>query len=105
MSPSDFGKAWDRRNERLRDGGVFEYVTNLTDAHGRDVIEKMTASELIRAVADLGLKPSSESNLDNPARGGGFHIATCLAVETGASFETDESEAKAGREARPCARC
>ena len=36
MSPSDFGKAWDERNERLREGGVFEYVTELTDAHGWD---------------------------------------------------------------------
>ena len=34
MSPSDFGKAWDKRNERLREGGVFEYLTELTDAHG-----------------------------------------------------------------------
>jgi hypothetical protein len=58
MSPSDFGKAWDERNERLRDGGVFEYVTELRDAHGWKVIEKMTPSELISAVADLGLTPS-----------------------------------------------
>ena len=58
MSPSDFGTAWDERNERLRDGGVFEYVTELTDAHGWKVIEKMTPSELIGAVADLGLTPS-----------------------------------------------
>ena len=58
MSPSDFGKAWDERNERLRDGGVFEYVTELADAHGWKVIEKMTPSELISAVADLGLTPS-----------------------------------------------
>jgi len=57
MRPSDFGKAWDKRNERLREGGVFEYVTELSDAYGWDVIEKMTASELIRAVADLGLTP------------------------------------------------
>jgi hypothetical protein len=59
MSPSDFGKAWDKRNERLRDGGLFEYVTDLTDAHGWEALEKMTASELIRAVADLGLTPSA----------------------------------------------
>ena len=58
MSPSNFRKAWDERNERLREGGVFEYVTELTDAHGWKVIEKMTASELVRAVADLGLTPS-----------------------------------------------
>jgi hypothetical protein len=59
MSPSAFAKAWDERNERLRNGGVFENVTELTDAHGWAVIEKMTASELIGAVADLGLTPSS----------------------------------------------
>jgi len=59
MSPSDFGKAWDKRNERLRDGVVFEFVTELTDAHGWDVIQKMTASELILAVADLDLTSSA----------------------------------------------
>jgi len=53
-SPSKFRKAWDERNKRLEDGGVFEYLTELTDAHGWQVIEKMTAGELIRAVADLG---------------------------------------------------
>jgi hypothetical protein len=59
MSPSKFRKAWDERNKRLEDAGVFEYLTELTDAHGWNVIEKMTASELIRAVADLGLTPSA----------------------------------------------
>ena len=38
---------------------MFEYLTELTDAHGWNVIEKMTASELIRAVADLSLTPSA----------------------------------------------
>ena len=59
MSPSDLATAWDKRNERLRDGGVFEYLTELTDAHGWKAIEKMTASELVSAVADLGLTPSA----------------------------------------------
>ena len=59
MSPPRFRKAWDERNKRLEDGGVFEYLTELTDAHGWNVIEKMTASELIRAVADLSLTPSA----------------------------------------------
>ena len=36
-----------------------ECVTELTDAHGWEVIEKMTASELIRAVADIGLTASA----------------------------------------------
>ena len=68
MSPSDFGKAWDKRNERLKDGGVFEHLADLTEAHGWDVIEKMTASELIRAVADLGLTPSAANSEPADAR-------------------------------------
>ena len=68
MRPSDFGKAWDKRNERLRDGGVFEYVTELSDAHGWDVVQKMTASELIGAVADLGLTPSTANSEPADAR-------------------------------------
>jgi hypothetical protein len=59
LSPSAFAKAWDQRNERLEAGGVFEYVTELSDAYGWDVIQEMTASELIAAVADLGLTPSA----------------------------------------------
>jgi excisionase family DNA binding protein len=55
MSPRDFNSAWEARNERLRVGGVFDHLTELTDAHGWDVVDKMTASELIKAVADLGL--------------------------------------------------
>ena len=80
MSPSDFGKAWDKRNERLRDGGVFEYVTELSDVHGWDVVQKMTASELIRAVADLGLTPSAatsepaDAGTEPAAGGGGLEI-------------------------------
>ena len=69
MSPSDFRKAWDARNKRLEEGGVFEHVSELTDAHGWDVIDKMTASELIRAVADLGLTPSAASA--DPSRASG----------------------------------
>ena len=62
MSPSRFREARDERNKRLEDGGVFEYLTELTDAHGWQVIEKKTASELIRAVADLGLTPSASQS-------------------------------------------
>ena len=73
MSPRDFVKAWDERNERLRDGGVFQYVTELTDAHGWNAIEEMTTSEMIRAVADLGLTPSTANpklgNEREPAAG------------------------------------
>jgi hypothetical protein len=35
------------------EGGVFEHLTELTDVHGWNAIEKMTASELIKAVAEL----------------------------------------------------
>jgi excisionase family DNA binding protein len=63
MSPSAFRKAWDARNERLEEGGVFAHIDELTDAHGWGVIEKMTASELIKAVADLGLTSSVTSPL------------------------------------------
>ena len=41
---------------------MFEYLRELTDAHGWHVIEKMTAGELIRAVADLGLTPSASQS-------------------------------------------
>ena len=61
MSPSDFRKAWDVRNKRLEEGGVFAHLDELTDAYGWDVIDKMTAGELIKAVADLGLTPSASS--------------------------------------------
>ena len=44
---------------------VAEYLTELTDAHGWNDIEKMTASELIRAVADLG--PTSSAADSGPA--------------------------------------
>jgi excisionase family DNA binding protein len=59
MSPTDFRKAWEARNKRLEDGGVFEHIDELTDAYGWGVIDKMTAGELITAVATLGLAPST----------------------------------------------
>jgi excisionase family DNA binding protein len=62
MSPSDFRKAWDARSRRLEEGGVFAHIDELTDAHGWDVVDKMTAGELIQAVADLGLAPSTTSS-------------------------------------------
>jgi hypothetical protein len=59
MSPPDFDRAWEARNERLRAGGVFDHLTELTDAHELDVVNKMAAIELIKAVADLGLAAST----------------------------------------------
>jgi hypothetical protein len=46
-----------------------EYVTELTDAHGWAVIEKMTASELFSAVADLGLTPPAATERLDDAGG------------------------------------
>lgn len=59
MSPTEFRKAWDARNQRLEEGGVFARIDELIDAYGWDVVDKMTAGELIKAVADLDLTPAS----------------------------------------------
>ena len=56
MSPRDFDTAWKARNERLRVSGVFDHLTELTVAYGWEVVDKMTASDLVKAVADLGLE-------------------------------------------------
>jgi excisionase family DNA binding protein len=66
MSPGEFRKAWDARNQRLRDGRVFDHLTEQTEEHGWDVIDKMTASELIMAVADLGLSSAGTIPIDSP---------------------------------------
>ena len=39
---------------------MFTHITELTDAHGWDVIDRLTPSELIKAVADLGLASEGE---------------------------------------------
>jgi hypothetical protein len=65
MSPHDFQKAWDARNQRLQDGGVFDHLTERTDVHGWDVIDRMTPRELIKAVADLGLSSGPTSTDDS----------------------------------------
>jgi hypothetical protein len=53
MSPGDFKKAWDARNERLRTGGVFDRIDDLWKRFGQEHIDAMTPSALIAAVGEL----------------------------------------------------
>jgi excisionase family DNA binding protein len=53
MSPGDFKRAWDARNERLKAGGVFDRIDDLWKRFGRANIDEMTPSELIAAVGEL----------------------------------------------------
>ncbi len=53
MSPKDFTTAWDRRNQRLQDGGVFERLGDLYDTLGSKAVDRLTPTELIQAVKDL----------------------------------------------------
>ena len=54
MSPKDFKQAWDARNERLREAGVFDRLSELDDKLGVNVVQGMHPGELIRAVKELG---------------------------------------------------
>jgi excisionase family DNA binding protein len=53
MDPKDFKRAWDARNERLREAGVFDRLDKLYDKLGANVVERMHPGELIRAVKEL----------------------------------------------------
>jgi excisionase family DNA binding protein len=53
MSPGEFKRAWDARNERLRVGGVFDHLDELWERLGQKRIESMTPSELIATVREL----------------------------------------------------
>jgi excisionase family DNA binding protein len=53
MSPGDFKRAWDARNERLKAGGVFDRIDDLWKRFGQACIDAMTPSELIAAVGEL----------------------------------------------------
>jgi hypothetical protein len=70
MSPGDFKRAWDARNERHRVGGVFDRRNELWERLGQAGIDSMTPSELIAAVRDLPEKPDDEP-LTTP-EGAGF---------------------------------
>ncbi len=54
MSPKDFKQAWDARNERLREAGVFDRLSELDDKLGVNAVQGMHPGELIRAVKELG---------------------------------------------------
>jgi excisionase family DNA binding protein len=54
MSPKDFKQAWDARNERLREAGVFDRLSELDDKLGVNAVQAMHPGELIRAVKELG---------------------------------------------------
>ncbi len=58
MSPKDFKQAWEARNQRMRDAGVFDRLGDLYDTLGAKAVEKLLPSELIRAVSDLPDPPS-----------------------------------------------
>lgn len=53
MSPKDFSQAWDARNERLREAGVFDRLGELDDKLGVNAVQGMRPGELIRAVKEL----------------------------------------------------
>jgi excisionase family DNA binding protein len=58
MSPSDFNKAWEARNERLEAAGVFEHLTELEEKCGQEMWS-MRPSELIEAVRELRPHPDA----------------------------------------------
>jgi excisionase family DNA binding protein len=53
MSPKDSKHAWDARNERLREAGVFDRLSELDDKLGVNAVQGMRPGELIRAVKEL----------------------------------------------------
>jgi hypothetical protein len=53
MSPKDFNLAWEERNRRLENGGVFEHLSQLNDTLGRKAVQRMTPTELIQAMEKL----------------------------------------------------
>jgi len=53
MNPKEFERAWEARNERLREGGVFEHIDELLQKLGDKGMEELPPSALIRAVQEL----------------------------------------------------
>jgi excisionase family DNA binding protein len=58
MSPTEFEKAWEARNERLETAGVFDHLTELEDKYGKDMWS-MSASQLIEAVREFRTRAES----------------------------------------------
>ena len=59
MSPTDFDKAWEARNQRLEDAGVFDHIDELEATYGWDKISEMTPTELVAAVREIGTTPTT----------------------------------------------
>jgi excisionase family DNA binding protein len=53
MNPTEFKRAWETRNERLREGGVFERIDELLQKLGSKGLDELQPSALIRAVQQL----------------------------------------------------
>jgi len=53
MNPKEFERAWEARNERLREGGVFERIDDLLQKLGSKGMEELQPSALIKAVQEL----------------------------------------------------
>jgi excisionase family DNA binding protein len=53
MNPKEFERAWEARNERLREGRVFERIEELFQKFGTKRMEELQPSALIRAVQEL----------------------------------------------------
>jgi excisionase family DNA binding protein len=53
MNPKEFERAWEARNERLREGRVFERIGELLQRLGSRGMEELQPSALIRAVQEL----------------------------------------------------
>ncbi len=71
MSPGEFKRAWEARNERLRAGGVFDHLDELWKRLGQAGIDAMTPSELIDAVSELRAQAARKEPLRPDAAGPG----------------------------------
>jgi len=68
MNPKEFERAWEARNERLREGRVFERIDELFQKLGTKGMEELQPSALIRAVEELD-QPSEPVDERGGARG------------------------------------
>ena len=57
MSPKDFKQAWEARNQRMRDAGVFDRLGDLYDTLGAKAVEKL----LPERVDPRGVGPARSS--------------------------------------------
>jgi hypothetical protein len=70
MSPGDFKRTWDARNERLRAGGVFDRLDELWQRLGQKRIDSMTPTEVIAGVRHLPKKPNDQLPTPEAAESG-----------------------------------